>query len=75
VRLLRDLLFFFDWIITAHHNPREIQRILTIARRCAILRAVKRMTRQELDDAGVRSEEIGLEQEKLRSRLQEQIEE
>jgi hypothetical protein len=33
------------------------------------------MTRQELDDAGVRSEEIGLEQEKLRSRLQEQIEE
>jgi hypothetical protein len=33
------------------------------------------MTRQELDDAGVRLEEIGLEEEKLRSRLQEQIEE
>jgi hypothetical protein len=33
------------------------------------------MTPQELDDAAVRLEEIGLEEEKLRSKLQEQIEE
>jgi hypothetical protein len=33
------------------------------------------MTQQELDDAGARLEEIGLEEERVRSRLLEQIEE
>jgi hypothetical protein len=41
---------------------------------CDILRAVKRMTPQELDDAAARLEEIGLEEEALRSKLQEQVE-
>jgi hypothetical protein len=59
----------------AHHKPREIQIILTISIRYDILRGVKRMTPQELDDAAVRLEEIGLEEEKLRSKLQERIEE
>jgi hypothetical protein len=36
---------------------------------------VKRMTTEELDEAAGRLEEIGLEEEKLRSTLQEQVEE